>query len=256
MKGERKKLIQRGITGSDIADIASSGFSSLVANLPEIYDPIKFLVAAGAGFTAHRIVKMGVEIQEFLRSKKASAAAENDLPHRKLFETLRFFNNSATLDDDFIEALRNLHILTFAKSTKAAEAAEIYMLLETARKLNGPEILTVLAAYRIHHGMYETNKVKEILKVGGGNIETGTAISWLRMIAKANDYSSADYVERQQSHLEELHLIARREYKQLAIQGLGSMFRHTGHCRLTDSGYKLADFIMRGGKLFGEIQKS
>ncbi|PCH91477.1 hypothetical protein COB80_02440, partial [Candidatus Kaiserbacteria bacterium] len=194
--------------------------------------------------------KMGSEIQDFLSSKQAKKEADRTLPHRKLYETLKFLHNSPTLDDDFVEALRNLHILTFAEDVSLQDVSEVYVLLETARRLSGPEISILLATYRIKNKLYSEQKMKDIIIEGGGHDNPRFVSLWAKQVAKACGYSLSEYIESCQSHLEELRLIVPRDYNRLAIDNRGNDFTPYNGSRLTEFGYKLAEYIMRGGNIF------
>ncbi len=245
-----KNLVKLDFSTNDAAELASKLLSSYVATIPFAYEPVSHLFAAGALFTSQVIAKMGLEIQEFLKSKDALRKSECVLPHRKLYETLKFLHNSPVLDDEFVEALRNLHLLTFAENTANEEVAEIYILLETARKLNGPEVAILLATYRIKNGLYSRDKMQEIQSIANGSLNTNFSSVWARMVAKACGYSLPEYVESRQSNLEDLRLIVPRNHNQFALDGRGNDFQSYNGSRLTDFGNKLAEYIIRGGNLF------
>ena len=251
MNKKNKKLISLKPSASEITDLATRALSSIAASVPLAYEPIKFLFASGALFTSQSIVKIGSEIQDFLKTKKVIDEDKQKLPKRKLYETLKFLHNSPTLDDDFVEALKNLHILTFAADSTAEEVSEIYILLETARKLNGPEISILLSAYRIYNRSYSSNKMEDILKENGGNINTGHSKRWCIMIAKACGYSLPEYVESRQQILEELRLIVPRGYNQHTVDSRDENFNPAGKFRLTDFGHKLVEYIVKGDNLLG-----
>lgn len=257
MKKAEKKLISTKPSLSEVSDLATRALSSLAASVPLAYEPIKFLFASGALFTAQSINKMGCEVQDFIASKKAKEESEREVPYRRLYETLKLLHNSSVLDDEFIEALRNLHILTFAKDTNSEEVAETYILLETARQLSGSEISIILAAYRIHDNLYTRKKMDEIQNAFPGlNLNSNHVGVWTRVIAKALGNSLPEYVESRQTHLEELRLITLRNHSQFGLDGRGNDFSPAGKFRLTDFGYKLAQYITKGDNLFkAEVEK-
>lgn len=250
---KKKKLVSLKLQMAEATDLATRALASLTASIPIAYEPISYLFASGALFTSQSIVRMGVEIQDFLKSKEAKREAERTLPHRKLYETLKFLHNSPTLDDDFVEALRNLHILTFAENVANDEIAEVYILLETARKLSGPEVSILLATYRIKNNLYSSQKMQRISNKVGNNLNTNHTTGWAKMVAEACGYSLPEYVESQQGHLEELRLIVPRNHNEFSIDGRGNEFSVNKGSRLTDFGGKLAEYIARGEKLFEKI---
>lgn len=248
---KKRELVRTHTSVLDVASLTKDALAAFAQTLPMYLNPIAGLLATGAVFSGMRVSKMGGEVLRFMNSKKAEKTRNQATPNQKLFETLRFLSSNSASDNDFVDALRNLHILSFADDTSVGDITELYMAIETARKLSGPEIKTLLAAYKIHNNVYEHGRMTIILEDKSPEINFASA--WLLMIMRACSYSAVDYIERQEIHLEEERLIAPRNYDTPARGNRGNHFEPTKYCRLTLSGYKLADFIVRGDNLFNEI---
>ena len=246
---EENKVITTKPTQEETIDLATRLLSSFTANLPLVYEPINFLLASGALFSSQSIVKMGEEIQSFIKSSKAKKESDNKLSYRKLYETIKFLHNSDSIDDEFLEAVRNLHILTFADEFSHNEILEVYACIETLRKLSGTEISVLLACYRIKNKMYYTDKLKELFDTTD-TLTPVWANQWARMIGKATGITQSDYIESLQNHLETLRLITPRNHNVHALDGKGNDLYNNNGSRLTDFGYRLCELIVRGEELF------
>lgn len=251
MKNEQK-LVSAKPSQEEVVDLATRLLGSFTANMPLVYEPISYLLASCALFSSQSIVKMGLEVQAFIKSSKARKDPENSLPYRKLFETLKFLHNSDSIDDEFLDAARNLHILTFADDQDVKDMMDVYTCIETIRKLSGTEILVLLSCYRIKNNLYSDDTVSQIMKVTN-TLTPVWANQWARMVGTAIGISNFEYIESLQNHLETLRLITPRNHNQHALDGRGNDFSNNQDSRLTDFGCRLCEYIIRGEKLFSGI---
>ncbi len=238
---------------TEVAEFVTSAVTVMTANLPLVYDPISYTIATASGFLAQRLARWGGEFQDFLKSPQAKSEGLEEAYIRWL-ESLKILHKKDVLDDELLDALRNIHILSTANDTTKEETTELYMLLDIARQLSGVEVLTILAAYKIHRGMYSDEEMQTILRDGQGP-ETAYASRWRQIIMCACQFSTPDYIHRYEDHLEQLRLIAPRDYNQHCVDGKGNDFMPTKWFRLTWAGYKLADLCVRGGELYESVAR-
>lgn len=241
------KAIRIFPTKEELASFISGGVVSAVSNLPLAATDIgTYLLTVGAAVSASSIGEWGKEIADFIKSKKAKNEEEAKSDYEKFFETLRFLAREQPSDKELLKALKSLHTLGLSKDTNAAEATEVYMLIDTAKKLRGDEIMTLLAAYRIWKKLYSPGQMEAFLEGYEKSLTWNSVNAWCTVITRACGYSTDDYVKRQQEHLEDLHLITMR----LQRQGYRvSEFEPNSSFRLTESGARLAEFIIKGEEL-------
>jgi hypothetical protein len=231
----------------EMADITTQGVHAAVINLPMANTNIVgYLLTVGATFSAFRIGEWGKSFVEYLKKSNhvKREGPEADKAYQKFLESLRFMNQQQVIDEEWMEALKFLHAKSFDLDTKESEAAEIYMIIEKIKKMNGPEIRTVLEAYKIHHKLYSQEKINKIMEGYQPNIVGVEA--WCVVVSRACGYSQSGFIKDQQEHLEELGLISPREVLRGDLQ---HTFTHTSTFRLTSIGAQMAELILDGKKL-------
>lgn len=250
---EIKPILRTSPTPEEFIDMGTQLVSSAASNLTNINDPTQYLLAVASSFFGQRINTWSAELKEFVASRRAKKEGAAILPQQKLIDTFKFFKEKLPTDDELLEALRYLHIVTFTTETTNSEAAEVYILLDTARKLSGPEVITILSAYKLARNIYKENEIREIFK--DSSINTNHAGDWCRVITRACGYSNDGFVYNQQDHLEDLKLIKRRDYRSNGITRTES-FEKSDCYRLTETGERLAEFIIRGESIYNSFKKA
>lgn len=231
---------------SELADNATDFMASLIESLPDAtHNPEIVLLNTLARYAARRFLKFGNDIF----AKVVNIKKDENLikPTDKLVETLKFLDDHKITDKELLETLKNLHALTFSADTSESDDLEIYLLIERLRELKGIEISIILACYNIYTNKYTDEKKAEILK--GYQTQITQSGPWCIVVSRALELPNGDYVSIKQNHLEDMELITPRSMNTQWTGNQNANFVPHGKFRLTDSGYRLAEFIEKGEAL-------
>lgn len=237
----------------ELAKWGSEGILASISNLPTAYTDITlYSLGVGSAFVLKRIGEWCEEGFKFMKSEKAKEEEEARSEYAKFFETLRFIAKEQITDENLLNAFIHLHILSLSKEVETEEAIEISIQIDTLRRLKGEEILTLLTAYKIGKKIYSKEEIEDFSKDYDKAARDGNANAWSMIITRACHYSTSDYVLKQQEHLEELRLIFPRQ--QYQVGRMSSEYSPAGTFRLTESGVRLSEFILRGEEILNTFK--
>lgn len=231
---------------SELVDNATDLVASFTTSLPgAIHSTETLLSVALGGYAGKRIVKWGQDL--FSKVKNIKKGEKLVKPIDKFVETLKFLDDRKITDEELLEALKNLHALTLSADTNDSDEIEVYALIERLRELKGIEIAIILACYNIYARKYPEDKMTKVLESYANPITQSGP--WCIVVSRALGFSNSDYISVQQNHLEELELITPRSMNTQWTGKASADFVPRGKFRLTDSGYRLAEFIEKGREL-------
>lgn len=250
MKEEPDRELSLPKTPEEVVRLIAEGVTPAITSLPLLMSDAGaglYLLTVGSAVSAQGIGRIGRSISNFLKTNKAKKEEEAKSAIEKFFETLRFLAKEQPSDEQLLDALKNLHIMSLSKDTNASEVTEIHMLIDIARRLKGEQVLTLLAAYKIGKNLYEPEEIARITEGFDESHKRGNANAWVTMITRALHYTLDGFVQGQEESLEKLQLIHPRV--EISAVKRSYEYSHPGCFRLTPLGDRLAESILKGEDL-------
>lgn len=181
--------------------------------------------------------QLGQEIKEY--TEKGKIKEDYFATHKEqatLYELLKFLDENVP-DEELFKALKSIFFSGISSTAEVEDQMLSYEFLNTAKKLNGTEILILKANFEIVNGKIKDGVSDEILKNAQSNRD-----AWTNIIARQMGYGDLrSVVAKYELNLENLSLISPRA----AVTNYQIEFRPTKMYRLTDAGIKFCEFITR-----------
>ncbi|MFA5942482.1 MAG: hypothetical protein WC798_02305 [Candidatus Paceibacterota bacterium] len=191
-----------------------------------------------AAIKGNLLTQLGREIEKYRnegRIKEDYFATHKN--QASLYELLKFLDEEVP-DEELFKAIKSIFFAGISVDSDAQNEALAYEFLQTAKKLNGTEILILKANFDIVRG-HPIAEVQKRMEDTSNNHNRGR---WRKFISIQMGYSDFDAVVRKyEAHLEELCLITPRNEDNRFVND----YEPSQKFRLTEIGFKFCEFMTK-----------